>query len=150
LDRIWTVFPLNDGKPNSDNYGFAWEMDAVNGHKVIEHSGAWQGFTCHISRYVGDSMTVAVLTNLDAAEPNQIAQTIAGLLNPVLVPPPPKEHKEIAIDPKLLDGYVGRYQLAPNFIVTVTRKDNRLFVQATGQQRTEVFPEGEGEFFLKR
>jgi CubicO group peptidase (beta-lactamase class C family) len=30
------------------------------------------------------------------------------------VPPPPKEHKEVAIDPKILDNYVGSYELAPN------------------------------------
>ena len=47
--------------------------------------------------------------------------------------PPPKEHKEIAVDPKLFDGYVGRYRLAPNFVVTVTREGDRLFAQATGQ-----------------
>jgi CubicO group peptidase (beta-lactamase class C family) len=94
LDRIWTVFPLNDGKPNPANYGFAWEMNTMNGHKVIEHSGAWQGFTCDISRYVDDSLTVVVLTNLDEehSRPEDIAHTIAGLVNPALTPPP-KVHK---------------------------------------------------------
>lgn len=149
LDRIWTVFPLNNGKPNPGNYGFAWTMDTVNGHKVIEHGGAWQGFTCDISRYVDDRITVVVLTNLDAADPDRIAHTIAGLLNPALTPPPPKEHKEISLDPKLLDVYVGRYRLAPDSILTVTREENRLFVQATGQQKAEIFPESEREFFFK-
>lgn len=75
---------------------------------------------------------------------DQRARRIEGKL-----PPAPKEHKEIAVDPKLFHGYVGRYQLAPNFIVTVTTEDNRLFVQATGQPRFEVFAEGEKEFFYK-
>ena len=48
-------------------------------------------------------------------------------------PPPAKEHKEIAVDPKTFDGYIGRYQLAPSFVLTVTRRDNHLFVQATAQ-----------------
>jgi CubicO group peptidase (beta-lactamase class C family) len=63
-------------------------------------------------------------------------------------PPPPKEHKAIAINPKLLDGYVGSYELAPNFILTVTRESDHLFTQATGQQKFEVFPEGDKDFFL--
>ena len=25
LDQIWTVFLLNDGKPNNGNYGFGWD-----------------------------------------------------------------------------------------------------------------------------
>jgi hypothetical protein len=87
LDQIWTVFPLNDGKPNPGDYGFGWRISSVNGHKVIGHRGGWQGFACQFSRYVDDSITVAVLTNLNSARPNQFAQVIAGLVNPALAPP---------------------------------------------------------------
>jgi CubicO group peptidase (beta-lactamase class C family) len=88
LDQMWTVMKLNDGKPNKANYGFAWEIKEINGHKVIEHGGAWQGFTCNISRYVEDKLTVVVLTNLDAghAQPGKIAHTVAGLYVPALTP----------------------------------------------------------------
>jgi len=64
-------------------------------------------------------------------------------------PPPAKEHKEIAVDPKIFDGYVGRYQLAPNFVLTVTREDKHLFVQATAQPKFEVFAERDHEYFFK-
>lgn len=64
-------------------------------------------------------------------------------------PPPPKERKEVAIDPKILDNYAGAYELAPNFILTVTREGDHLFTQATGQEKIEVFPESERDFFLK-
>ncbi|HKW88861.1 MAG TPA: serine hydrolase [Candidatus Acidoferrales bacterium] len=151
LDHIWTVYPLNDGKPNPAHYGFGWSINTSNGHKVIEHGGAWQGFTCDISRYVDDNLAVVVLTNLDAghARPGLIAHTVAGLVNPALMPPPPKEHKEISVDPKLFDNYVGTYQLAPNFTLTVTREGDQLFVQATGQPKVQIFPESTRDFFLK-
>ena len=87
LDRIWTVFLLNDGKPNPGHYGFGWQIEAMNGHKLIEHGGAWQGFTCHIARYVDDGLTVVVLTNLAGASPEQMAHAMAGIVNPTLVPP---------------------------------------------------------------
>jgi CubicO group peptidase (beta-lactamase class C family) len=89
LDRIWSVFSLNDGKPNPAGYGFGWEMGEQNGHKRIEHGGAWQGFTCDISRYPDDSLTVVVLTNLDAghARPALFAHVIAGLADAPLLPP---------------------------------------------------------------
>ena len=88
LDRIWTVYPLNDGKPNPAGYGFAWFIGDQNHHKRIEHGGAWQGFTCDISRYPDDSLTVVVLTNLDAghANPGIIAHVIAGMVVPPLMP----------------------------------------------------------------
>lgn len=39
LDRMWTVFPLRDGTLNSGNYGFAWNIESMNGHRVIQHGG---------------------------------------------------------------------------------------------------------------
>jgi CubicO group peptidase (beta-lactamase class C family) len=86
LDRIWTVYPLNDGKPNPAGYGFAWSIGEQNGHKRIEHGGAWQGFTCNISRFRDDGVTVVVLTNLDAghSDPGVIAHVVAGLVDPSL------------------------------------------------------------------
>jgi hypothetical protein len=63
--------------------------------------------------------------------------------------PAAKERKEVAIDPKLLDRYIGRYELAPGFILTITREGNQLQAQATNQPAFEIFPEGERKFFLK-
>jgi CubicO group peptidase (beta-lactamase class C family) len=89
LDRVWTVFPLNDGKPNANGYGFGWVIGDQNGHKRIEHGGAWQGFACDISRYPDDALTVVVLTNLDAghARPALFAHVVAGLAETPLLPP---------------------------------------------------------------
>ncbi len=86
--RMWTVYRLNDGKPNDGKYGFAWRIHAQNGHRIVEHSGAWQGFTCNISRYPDDALTVVVLTNLDSdhARPDYMAQVIAGLVDAPLLP----------------------------------------------------------------
>ena len=87
LDRMWTVYPLNNGKPNPANYGFAWMMEPMNGHKTTQHGGAWQGFTCFILRYPDDNLSVAVLTNLAGAGPRMIARVVAGIINPALMPP---------------------------------------------------------------
>ncbi len=89
LDRIWTVYPLNDGKPNPAGYGFGWMIGKQNDHQRIEHGGAWQGFTCRISRYPDDSLTVVVLTNLDADHANlgPLVHVLAGLSDPPLLPP---------------------------------------------------------------
>jgi CubicO group peptidase (beta-lactamase class C family) len=87
-EQMWTVVKLNNGQPNKANYGFAWGIKQVNGHKVIEHGGAWQGFTTHIARYVDDKLTIVVLTNLDAghAQPDKVAHKVAGMYVPALTP----------------------------------------------------------------
>jgi CubicO group peptidase (beta-lactamase class C family) len=86
LDRMWTVEKLNNGKQNKANYGFAWEINSVNGHRVIEHGGAWQGFTTYIARYVDDRLTVVALTNLDSghSNPKKITSGVAAIYNPAL------------------------------------------------------------------
>ena len=61
----------------------------------------------------------------------------------------PQEHKEAALDKKIFDGYVGRYQMGPSFILNVYRDGDHLYTMATGQRAFEIFPESEKEFFAK-
>jgi hypothetical protein len=56
-------------------------------------------------------------------------------------------HTEIKIDLKLLDGYVGTYQLKPLLIFTVTRDGDRLIAKLTGQQAYELHPYTDHDFF---
>ena len=92
LDQMWTAVCLNDGK--TADYGFGWDVTSANGHRLIEHGGAWQGFTTQISRYVDDKFTVIVLTNLDSehSQPDKVAHNVAAIYNPALTPVPTKEH----------------------------------------------------------
>ncbi|MBN2288817.1 MAG: serine hydrolase, partial [Candidatus Glassbacteria bacterium] len=62
-------------------------------------------------------------------------------------PPPPR--KEIQLDAAVLEGYVGKYELAPGAVFTATLEDGRLMVQFTGQGKAQVFPESETGFFYK-
>jgi hypothetical protein len=39
--------------------------------------------------------------------------------------------------------------LAPTFHITITQKNNQLYLQATGQPQFEIFASAENEFFLK-
>jgi CubicO group peptidase (beta-lactamase class C family) len=79
LELMWTPVKLNDGKPNSGNYGFGWRITDSHGHRLIAHEGAWQGFEGYISRYVDDKLTVVVLTNLGEAYPGRIADAVAQI-----------------------------------------------------------------------
>jgi beta-lactamase regulating signal transducer with metallopeptidase domain len=53
----------------------------------------------------------------------------------------------ITIDPKLLDNYVGAYQLNPRMVFKVTRDGDRLLAKLTGQQTFEVHPYTDHDFF---
>jgi len=60
-----------------------------------------------------------------------------------------RPRQEVPIDPKLLNDYVGHYQLSPFAIFSVTRDGTRLFAQLTGQPAIEIFPESDHDFFFK-
>jgi CubicO group peptidase (beta-lactamase class C family) len=79
LQQMWTIAKLKDGKPNSGHYGFGWFIESRNGQHIVEHEGGWQGFETQISRYIDPGLTVVVLTNLDSANPQQIADRVAAI-----------------------------------------------------------------------
>jgi CubicO group peptidase (beta-lactamase class C family) len=106
LDLMWTPVKLNNGKTYP--YGFGWRVTEMNGHRLIEHGGSWQGFTTGISRYVDDKLTVVALTNLDSrhARPEDIIHGVAGIYIAALTPPPPPkgiEDKEPQVTALLKD-----------------------------------------------
>ncbi len=61
----------------------------------------------------------------------------------------PVPHKAIAIEPTLLDRYVGRYRFSDTDILTVTRDGAQLYGLSPGADRYPLYPEAEREFFLK-
>jgi len=144
FDLMWTPAKLNDGTATS--YGFGWIIGTARGHRLFQHGGGWQGFSTHIARFVDDKLTVIVMTNLAGVVAATISNGVASLYEPELAPP---GHTAIRIDPKVVDPYVGEYELAPGFVVTVSREGERMWLQATGQGRAELFAESETEFFLK-
>lgn len=57
--------------------------------------------------------------------------------------------KDVVVPASILETYVGAYELAPNFILTVTKEGDKLITQATGQQKIEIFAESETKFYPK-
>lgn len=68
-------------------YGFGWALDERGGKPLHQHSGSWQGFTTHYSRFLGDSLSIIVLTNSAQARPVRFVEGIVELLNPALAVP---------------------------------------------------------------
>lgn len=56
---------------------------------------------------------------------------------------------DAVVDAATLQSYVGTYKLAPTFSIAITHQDNKLFGQATGQPKFELFPTSNTRFYLK-
>ena len=128
--------------------GLGWHILTRDSHEIVWHNGGTGGFRSFIGFERKTGMGVVVLSNAETpAGVDDIGQHLLNADAPLWQPP--KEHQQIAVDPKVFDGYVGQYQLAPNFILTITRDKAQLFVQATGQAKLEIFPESDRDYFLK-
>src|SRR5277367_3419409 len=105
--------------PFKSDYAFGLGVRVVNGHKVIDHNGGIEGFNTHLAYYPDEKLTVIVLGNMNGLAPDDIGAKLAriALGEKVVLA---SERKEVTVDSKLFDGYAGSYQLAPNFILTVT------------------------------
>jgi CubicO group peptidase (beta-lactamase class C family) len=62
--------------------------------------------------------------------------------------PLPKPKEAAAVDPMIYDNYAGDYQLAPNFVITISREGNKLMGQATGQPKFELVPRSNTRFHI--
>jgi D-alanyl-D-alanine-carboxypeptidase/D-alanyl-D-alanine-endopeptidase len=127
---------------------YAWHMFLREGDPIIWHNGGTGGYQSFMGYDPKARVGVVVLSNASTAMGiDDIARHLLDAKLPLTKPPEP--HKEIAADPKTFEGYLGRYELAPNFILTILREGDNLYAQATGQGRFRLFPEGGGKFFAK-
>lgn len=125
-----------------------WHVSDVNGREIVWHNGGTGGYRSFVGFDPKRRTGVVVLSNTFTPEGiDDIGLHLLDDRSKLLAPP--RQRNEIKLDAKILDRYVGRYQLAPEFALTVTREGDRLFVRATNQPRLEVFAEGERDFFYK-
>ena len=76
---MWTPTPHDEGGfpawGGDEGYGIGWIADTHDGHERRWHSGGGHSTFVY---YPDDDLTVIVLTNLSGADPNAIANDIAG------------------------------------------------------------------------
>ncbi|HEX3102762.1 MAG TPA: serine hydrolase domain-containing protein [Pyrinomonadaceae bacterium] len=104
---VYTPVKLTNG--STYPYGFGWGLYTVNGKRLIEHGGSWQGFKTAISRYVDDGLTVIVLANLAQADPGVLSHGVAEIVAPELIERPIKddESSTTAAHRKLLESAIA-------------------------------------------
>ena len=136
--------------PGKGNYGYGFIIDSLEKHPRIWHNGGIPGFITNLSRFVNDDVCVIVLANTAVVQNNTlpITDVIAEGLADIVFDLPvesPYEHKEVKIDPNLLDKYVGKY--SAGLVLEVIRKENKLYRHRDGSADIELKPESNTKFF---
>ena len=145
------------------SYGLGWGLYWTPYGRAFFKEGHDEGWRHYAVCFDKPGTGILIMTNSSNGEGiyNELLKTLLkNTLTPIeweqftpynqLPPHPPlKQHKEVAVDPKLLDQFVGRYQFTPEIILTITRDGNRLFVQQNDEPQQELGAESERQFFSK-
>ena len=125
-----------------------WHIQKKYDREIVWHNGGTGGYHSFVGFDLKSRTGVVVLSN-SANDIDDIGRHLMDARFELAKMVAPREHKEIMVDPKIFDALAGKYQLAPGFILTVTREGDGLFTQATGQGKIQIYPESETEYFLK-
>ena len=144
LNEMLSPLVQMSSRDSTSFYGFGVmvQTKTANG-KIISHTGGWPGYATNITRMVDSSETIIILSNNETNSSLLVAgieSILAG--EPLLMP---YEHKEVKIDPALLDRYVGKYNAFMTLVFN--KKDRKLYRQRDGTADIELKPESETKFF---
>ena len=139
---MWTPQMPSDGRGRMV-YGLGWQGGTTEGVGDVGHGGTQQGTSTMMLIAPDARAGVVVLTNSDAAGASELALELLKIVLGL----PLGNRKEIAIDPKLYDNYVGSYEVT-SVVIHVVREGDHLFTQMNGQ-KNEIFPASLRDYFSR-
>jgi CubicO group peptidase (beta-lactamase class C family) len=130
-----------------DDYGLGLQLGGSGEKLSFGHGGGNEGFRCYLVAFPVTGMGAAVMTNGDNGSSlySEVLRSVAreyGWTDFL-----PKEKEIRAVDPKVFESYVGKYQLMADFFLIVTEEDGKLFAAPVGEPKSEFFSESEVKFF---
>ncbi len=133
-----------------DDWGLGFALEP-EGHKArFGHGGANEGYRCELEAYRDMGQGLAVMTNSDSG--GAVAQELfRAVAKEYSWPDFQAVERAVAkVDPAIFASYAGTYEVPNAGKLTVSVKDNHLYVQAPplGPDPQELFPESSTEFFI--
>lgn len=155
INEMNTPAVLNNGKTFGGALGQF--VGTYKGLKEIQHGGADAGYRSYLTRFPEENFSVIVFSNSAEFNSGRMAHNVADLyLKDKIIVTPKKEKqedvdssKDIIIDQSITETYVGTFELQPGFTITITKKNNSLAAQATGQSVLSLIPLSTTEFKVK-
>ncbi len=148
-DLDMTHVPRHDTGSLPGQVGLGWHIRGDQAPGLVWHNGGTGGFHSFIGFDKARRIGVVVLHNSAANIDDLGFHLVDARVALAETTPPIRPRTEIAVDARVLEGYVGQYAIGPAFVIAISREGGRLFLQATGQPRFPIFAETETRFFLK-
>ena len=127
-------------------YGLGLGLEGTGPSATFGHGGSNAGFKCQMAAFLEGGRGAVVMTNGDRGG-FLAAEILRGIAREYGWPAfRPAEKKVVAVDPKVLALYEGRYELRPGRILDIKLEGGALFVYNDGE-RIELYPESASRFF---
>ena len=123
--------------------GLGWHVIGPDSSMAIWHNGGTGGCHTFIGFDQRRKIGVVVLSN-STLSIDDIGFHVLNAAAPLAA-----VRVAIALPAESLDAYVGTYQLAPTFALTIRRECAALVAQATGPGANAIYPSARDEFFLE-
>ncbi|HEV7307349.1 serine hydrolase [Ensifer sp.] len=141
-----TRAPIGNG--DNDQQALGWVISGKGDDQIIWHNGGTGGYRSFVGYRPSTGVGVVALSNASTEiGVDDIGRHLLNRNAPLAPAVTPRT--AVAVDPATYDAYLGTYRLHPGFELTIFRDGDRLFAQATGQDRLEIVPEAEHRFFTK-
>jgi CubicO group peptidase (beta-lactamase class C family) len=134
--------------PVPGDYGLGSAVHGEGDDLKFGHGGSNEGFRCELITYADGRNGAAVMTNADAGG-IVVTETLNALAREYEWPGYIQEETRIpvTVEPRLLERYVGEYELEPGFVVVVRRESEHLLMEIAGQPATPLYAASDATFF---
>lgn len=152
MEQMHELGILNSGEDIT--YAQGLSIGEYKGLKTVGHGGADAGFRSQVVRFPEEDFAIIVLSNLSSIDTSSLTMQVADIYLAKKIkdktPPPKKtERKSIEVDSKILTTYEGLYQIRPDYVLTISKQNENLTVQRTGERKYVLFAESEMSFFSR-
>jgi len=134
--------------PGLGGWGLGVQIGGAPTNPYFSHGGVNQGFESLFVAYEQSGEGAIVMTNAQggSAIAEEIMHSIAAEYN--WPDERPTEKTAVPVDPKILADYAGRYELGPNFDLTLQVVDGHLTLEAPGEETLQLYASSNNRFFL--
>ena len=141
--------------PVKNEYSYGWWVQTRFNYKVEWHGGNVSGFVSQITRYPGEQLFIAVLSNVWSGADRSQVRAISNDLAAITLGEAyefPRKHRENKIERAAYDALVGTYSKAgqPDDKFALAREGSKLMMQIPpGRSVFELFAESPTQFFAE-
>ena len=130
--------------PQIENVGLGFFLAGQGRASRFSHGGGNQGFFSYMVAYPETGQGAVVMVN-GTEYWELVHEIVRGIAAEYNWPDYLHEHTLVKLDPARFGALVGRYEVAPDFVLTIANENGRLLLK---ESEAELLPESETEFFL--